>query len=218
MQEKDIKDKFVPKSYKQGTGIDAYDRHTADNLTSAKGVTSRDVLYKDFVREALLDKNYKKNFYLGTISRELKEDIYKCTGLELTDYHVVIPSDNIRHALKEHSNQRREDLKGQVALNEQLLLKLPGVYNNPDIIRVSDHKDVRGRETIVFEKRINGIILVVNAISCGKQRLALDTMYIKKSHPTMPDADAPRALRPKRSVGKASFENSITNISSNVNE
>ena len=105
-----------------------------------------------------------------------------------------------------------------MTLNEQLLLKLPGVYNNPDIIRVSDHKDVRGRETIVFEKRINGIILVVNAISCGKQRLALDTMYIKKSHPTMPDADAPRALRPKRSVGKASFKDSITNISSTVNE
>lgn len=217
MQGKDTSDNFVPTSYKCGTGIEAYDEHTAKNLTSDKGVTSREVKYADFVREVLKDKNYKKNYYFGKISTELADDICECTGLELNDYNLVVSSDNIRHSLREHSNALREDRKGQVALNERLLSKMPEVYNNPDDISLSDHTDTRGRNIIIFEKRINGIIIVVSAISGGKKRLALDTMYIKKSHPTMPDADYPQALRPKRSAGKASFENSISDIFQNVN-
>ena len=212
MQGKNTSDNFVPTSYRGGTGIEAYDEHTAKNLTSDKGVTSREVKYEDFVKEALKDKNYKKNYYLGKISTELADDICKCTGLELSDYNLVVSSDNVRHSLREHSNELREDRKGQVALNEKLLSRMPEVYNSPDSISLSDHKDTRGRNTIIFEKRINGIIIVVNAISGGKKRIALDTMYIKKSHPAMPDAKYPQALRPKRSARKASFENSISDI------
>lgn len=197
---------FVPSSYVNGNGIDSYDSHTAANLTSSKGVTSNNMEYSDFVRAALQDKNLKQTYYFGKISDELADDIYASTGLELDGFNITVPSDNINHSLKEHSDVAKEESKGQIALNEELLSKLPQVYNKPDSIKLSDHKDVRGRDVITFEKRINGIIVVANAISNGRNRLALDTMYIKNSHPTRPDANSPRALRPERSVGKADTE------------
>ncbi len=192
MQGKDNKDKFVPKSYKEGTGIVAYDKHTSDNLTSAKGVTSSEMTYIDFVKESLGDLKKHKVFYFGTISDHLASDIYKYTGLNLKGFNIVSASADIRHAMKQHSDKAKESAKGQIALNVELLARLPEVYNAPDSIALSDHVDSRGRTIIKFEKRVNGIIVVVDAISNGKNRLSLDTMYIKKSHPTGLDVRHPK--------------------------
>lgn len=211
-------DGFIPTTYQSGNGIDAYDEHTSTNLTSSKGVTSNNVNYSDFVKASLQNKNLKQTYYFGKVSDELADDIFESTGLELDGFNITVPSDNINHSLKEHSDEKKEQAKGQIALNEELLSRLPEVYNNPDKIKLSDHKDERGRDVITFEKRINGIIVVADAISNGRNRLALDTMFIKNSHPTRPDANSPRALRPKRSVGKATFDSSIPNSTENVNK
>lgn len=179
---------FTPLKYKNGNGIDSYDVQTAKNLNSNKGITSNEMELSEFVHVALIENDTKMTYYVGKVSEELAGDIYVSTGLNIKGYNISVHSDDIRHIYKNHSNIEKEKRKGQIPINEELIAKFIDVYNKPDKIELSPRGDGRGRTVIKFEKRINGIIIVTSAISDGRNRLSLDTMYIKKSHPMGLDA------------------------------
>nr|DAG28838.1 MAG TPA: nuclease [Bacteriophage sp.] len=213
-------DGFQPTHYEKGNGVDPFSDLMADNLTSAKGVTSRDKSFSDFVKESLSgdNKSGNKNYYLGKVSEELAADIFKETGIDVENYNIQMSSDNIRHSYKDHSDAKTEKGRNQIPLDAELIAKLPQVFDNPDVISFSSNPDTRGRNVIMFEKRINGKIIVAEAISAGKHRLSLDTMYIKDSHPVEAAAtNVATSQRPKRSTGKATDVN-IPNSTENVNE
>jgi hypothetical protein len=212
-------DGFQPTHYEKGNGVDPFSDLMADNLTSAKGVTSRDKSFSDFVKESLSGdgKSGNKNYYLGKVSEELAADIFKKTGIDVENYNIQMSSDNIRHVYKDHSDVKTETGRNQIPLDAELIAKLPQVFDNPDEISFSSNPDTRGRRVMMFEKRINGKIIVAEAIGAGKHRLSLDTMYIKDSHPVEAAAtNVATPQRPKRSTGKATDVN-IPNSAENVN-
>lgn len=212
-------DGFQPTHYEKGNGVDPFSDLMADNLTSTKGVTSRDKSFSDFVKESLSGdgKSGNKNFYLGQVSEELAADIFNKTGIDVENYNIQMSSDNIRHVYKDHSDVKTEAGRNQIPLDAELIAKLPQVFDNPDEISFSSNPDTRGRRVMMFEKRINGKIIVAEAIGAGKHRLSLDTMYIKDSHPVEAAAtNVATPQRPKRSTGKATDVN-IPNSAENVN-
>ena len=214
-----VDDGFQPTHYEKGNGVDPFSDLMADNLTSAKGVTSRDKSFSDFVKESLSGdgKSGNKNYYLGKVSEELAADIFKKTGIDVENYNIQMSSDNIRHVYKDHSDVKTETGRNQIPLDAELIVKLPQVFDNPDEISFSSNPDTRGRRVMMFEKRINGKIIVAEAIGAGKHRLSLDTMYIKDSHPVEAAAtNVATPQRPKRSTGKATDVN-IPNSAENVN-
>lgn len=214
-----VDDGFQPTHYENGNGIDPFSDHKADNLTSSKGITSRDQPFSDFVKESLSgdSKSGNKNYYLGQVSEELAADIFNKTGIDVESYNIQMSSDNIRHAYKDHGDVKTETGRNQIPLDAELIAKLPQVFDNPDDISISSNPDTRGRKVIMFEKRINGKIIVAEAISAGKHRLSLDTMYIKNSHPVEAAAtNVATPQRPKRSTGEATDVN-IPNSAENVN-
>lgn len=214
-----VDDGFQPTHYENGNGIDPFSDHKADNLTSSKGITSRDQPFSDFVKESLSgdSKSGNKNYYLGQVSEELAADIFNKTGIDVESYNIQMSSDNIRHAYKDHGDVKTETGRNQIPLDAELIAKLPQVFDNPDDISISSNPDTRGRKVIMFEKRINGKIIVAEAISAGKHRLSLDTMYIKNSHPVEAAAtNVATPQRPKRSTGEATDVN-IPNSNENVN-
>jgi hypothetical protein len=212
-------DGFQPTHYEKGNGVDPFSDLMADNLTSTKGVTSRDKSFSDFVKESLSGdgKSGNKNYYLGQVSEELAADIFNKTGIDVENYNIQMSSDNIRHVYKDHSDVKTETGRNQIPLDAELIAKLPQVFDNPDEISFSSNPDTRGRRVMMFEKRINGKIIVAEAIGAGKHRLSLDTMYIKDSHPVEAAAtNVATPQRPKRSTGKATDVN-IPNSNENVN-
>lgn len=214
-----VDDGFQPTHYENGNGIDPFSDHKADNLTSSKGITSRDKPFSDFVKESLSgdSKSGNKNYYLGQVSEELAADIFNKTGIDVESYNIQMSSDNIRHIYKDHGDVKTETGRNQIPLDVELIAKLPQVFDNPDEISISSNPDTRGRKVIMFEKRINGKIIVAEAISAGKHRLSLDTMYIKDSHPVEAAAtNVATPQRPKRSTGEATDVN-IPNSAENVN-
>lgn len=214
-----VDDGFQPTHYENGNGIDPFSDHKADNLTSLKGITSRDKPFSDFVKESLSgdSKSGNKNYYLGQVSEELATDIFNKTGIDVESYNIQMSSDNIRHIYKDHGDVKTETGRNQIPLDAELIAKLPQVFDNPDEISISSNPDTRGRKVIMFEKRINGKIIVAEAISAGKHRLSLDTMYIKDSHPVEAAAtNVATPQRPKRSTGEATDVN-IPNSAENVN-
>lgn len=212
-------DGFQPTHYEKGNGVDPFSDLMTDNLTSTKGVTSRDKSFSDFVKESLSGdgKSENKNYYLGQVSEELAADIFNKTGIDVENYNIQMSSDNIRHVYKDHSDVKTETGRNQIPLDAELIAKLPQVFDNPDEISFSSNPDTRGRRVMMFEKRINGKIIVAEAIGAGKHRLSLDTMYIKDSHPVEAAAtNVATPQRPKRSTGKATDVN-IPNSAENVN-
>lgn len=212
-------DGFQPTHYEKGNGVDPFSDLMADNLTSTKGVTSRDKSFSDFVKESLSGdgKSGNKNYYLGQVSEELAADIFNKTGIDVENYNIQMSSDNIRYVYKDHSDVKTETGRNQIPLDAELIAKLPQVFDNPDEISFSSNPDTRGRRVMMFEKRINGKIIVAEAIGAGKHRLSLDTMYIKDSHPVEAAAtNVATPQRPKRSTGKATDVN-IPNSAENVN-
>lgn len=212
-------DEFQPTHYEKGNGVDPFSDLMADNLTSTKGVTSRDKSFSDFVKESLSGdgKSGNKNYYLGQVSEELAADIFNKTGIDVENYNIQMSSDNIRHVYKDHSDVKTETGRNQIPLDAELIAKLPQVFDNPDEISFSSNPDTRGRRVMMFEKRINGKIIVAEAIGAGKHRLSLDTMYIKDSHPVEAAAtNVATPQRPKRSTGEATDVN-IPNSAENVN-
>lgn len=212
-------DGFQPTHYEKGNGVDPFSDLMEDNLTSTKGVTSRDKSFSDFVKESLSGdgKSGNKNYYLGQVSEELAADIFNKTGIDVENYNIQMSSDNIRHVYKDHSDVKTETGRNQIPLDAELIAKLPQVFDNPDEISFSSNPDTRGRRVMMFEKRINGKIIVAEAIGAGKHRLSLDTMYIKDSHPVEAAAtNVATPQRPKRSTGKATDVN-IPNSAENVN-
>ena len=212
-------DEFQPTHYEKGNGVDPFSDLMADNLTSTKGVTSRDKSFSDFVKESLSGdgKSGNKNYYLGQVSEELAADIFNKTGIDVENYNIQMSSDNIRNVYKDHSDVKTETGRNQIPLDAELIAKLPQVFDNPDEISFSSNPDTRGRRVMMFEKRINGKIIVAEAIGAGKHRLSLDTMYIKDSHPVEAAAtNVATPQRPKRSTGKATDVN-IPNSAKNVN-
>lgn len=174
-------DGFVPTRYENGNGLTTYSDMEAYNYaSSSKNHTSNEKQFSDFVRESLNGKTSER-YYFGKVSDELAEDIRRSTGSELEGYNVTVNSDNIRHSLKRHGNSDVEEKLGQIAVDEDNLSLMGNVFNKPDNIVASPVKDGQGRNAIIFEKRVNGKIVVVTGISDGKHSLAIDTCYIKKA-------------------------------------
>ncbi len=175
MIEEAQKEGFIPAVYERSNGIQKYSELQMGNLSSPKGKVNGVDSYEDFVRNSLNSKDSIK-FYLGTVSEELNDDIMRSTGLDLSSYNVVFKSDDVRHSVNNHGSAD-EALRGQLPLTEDVLDKVPAVFNKPDLIKPLDTVDTYGRKAIQIEKRIDGKIITVEGISRGQHSLFIDTVY-----------------------------------------
>lgn len=175
MIEEAQKEGFIPLVYERSNGIQKYTELQMNNLSSPKGKVNGIDDYEDFIRNSLNSKDSIK-FYLGTVSDELGIDIMHSTGVDLSSYNIVFKSDDVRHSVNHHGSAD-EVLRGQLPLTEDVLNKVPAVFNKPDKIELSPELDTYGRKAIIIEKRIDGKIITVEGISQGQHSLFIDTVY-----------------------------------------
>lgn len=172
-------DGFVPTTYTKSNGIISYDNKRIEQLSSQKGKVDGKDSFEEFIKEIKNNKpGEETRFYFGTISDELADDIFANTGLDLEGFNIAVRGDEIRHAYNNHGNVNAEAARGHIAVTDEMLEKLPSVFNKPDSIKVSPKKDYAGRTAIQIEKRIDGHVVTVNGISNGKHNLELDTIRI----------------------------------------
>ena len=104
----------------------------------------------------------------------------KSRGIVITEeYAHVVDNNAIRHTLNSHSGER-ELLRGQVPLTEELLLRIPQVFESYDQLMTTKNK--RGQDVLLYSKTFpEGITVYVEEVRCGRKELAMDTMYIHKT-------------------------------------
>lgn len=124
--------------------------------------------------------NSEKNIKLGVVSERLKKDADTLGLVDLSEFEHCVDNYGIKHALKEHGDNKREALRGQIAITENDFRNIPEILKDYDNISAS--KTRNGRDAIVYSKKMNdGSIVYVEEIRTGKKRLSLQTMYKRKS-------------------------------------
>jgi thioredoxin-related protein len=98
----------------------------------------------------------------------------------ISDYVFQIDMYAIRHIFKEHSDAKKEEPRGQVAIQESDIILILQVLSEPDLL-FYDGKSRLGKDIFVFQKLIDNKYVVIKEIREGKKRIALHSMRIFKA-------------------------------------
>lgn len=133
-----------------------------------------------FIKNALADKSNVDRAYLGKVPDNTARRVFEDTGIDIIGYQAILPSDNVRHIIKNHGDAASEAARGQSAVTADDIALIPQVLSAPDHVRLSPNRDSRGRNVLVFEKRIGDQYVTMQAVSDGTHSLQTDTLYKQK--------------------------------------
>lgn len=163
-------------------GLASLTEHEKENLSSGKKnkvvSTFQDAV--DFVRRALSDKTNVDRAYLGKVPASTAQMVMRETGVNIEGYNAVLPSDNVRHIIKNHGDPLIEQARGQSVVSGEDIAAIPEILANPDRVYVSDKADTRNRPVLVFEKQIGDNFVTMQAVSDGTHSIQTDTLYKQK--------------------------------------
>lgn len=163
-------------------GLASLTEHERENLSSGKKnkvvSTFQDAV--DFVRRALSDKTNVDRAYLGKVPASTAQMVMQETGVNIEGYNAVLPSDNVRHIIKNHGDPLIEQARGQSVVSGEDIAAIPEILANPDRVYVSDKADTRNRPVLVFEKQIGDNFVTMQAVSDGTHSIQTDTLYKQK--------------------------------------
>lgn len=168
-----------------GTGsmyeLRGYSEKEVNNWANSKRIIIyRDnIQLKEFVNEALNNKNYDRKMYFGKIPANLAEDIKNILSadIDVEGYNCTLDSYHIRKINAKHGNEVNERLLGQRGVTVNDYETIPSVISNPDSL--TDQGLYNGKPAIGFVKYINGEkFTVIGVISDKHMDLFVQTSYI----------------------------------------
>ena len=125
-------------------------------------------------------KNHAVKFPINDEVKALLEDKMEHN---FDEYSFQIDIYAIKHILKEHANESKEDSRGQVAVNDEDILLVLDVLQFPDLI-LNSGKNKLGKETITFIKQIDNRYVIIQEVRTGRKTVALNSMRIFKTKRT----------------------------------
>ena len=145
----------------------------------------------------------------GALNAILKNDV--------TDYEHSIDESAIRHILSQHGDEVTEAKRGQVAITHEDFKKIPEITHalTADSVEYGG-KTEDGLDKVVYKKRYNGHIIVVEEVRNRRGKLALKTMWKTRAAPSTTSEEAlsptSETFRPRSPTG----EESITQADKNA--
>ncbi len=205
-------------------GLVALPKRERENLSS--GVRNKIVsTFQDavhFVRNALGNKQNVDKAYLGKVSDTVAQQVMDAAGMDIRGYNAILHSDNVRHIIKHHGNEKAEAARGQRAVTENDIAMIPQILASPDRVYQSTRNDAYGRPALLFEKEMGGNYVTVQAVTDGTNSITTDTLYIqqkKNSQGTGYNAGqvADPTLNARSVLPQSSSENNIAQSNGEVN-
>mgnify|MGYP004640851549 CR=1 FL=1 len=172
-------------------GLKKFDFQEVINLSTGKKnvIISTVNDFKRFIQNTLSNKGEFKRAYLGKVTDAAAQKA-QGAGMDITNYTVMMSSDDIAHTFKRHGDAQAEAKSGQIAVTPDSLSLLTEVISNPDSVDLSANTDTRGRPVLLFKKYIDGNYVAVEAVSDSKKTISTDTMYIQKKNPHVTEYNA----------------------------
>ena len=151
------------------------------------------------------------------------QQISKATGIDmLAGFRHTIDNYAIEHALKKHGNPLFEAKRGQIALTIDDFTKIPEITTPANIDSTANNE--RGMPIVLYKKRYNGVIYVVEEVRKGRKQLAFVSMRKLKGgsetsgerlSPKMTTSHTPETLRrsePPSDPSIAPGENGVNGV------
>ncbi len=117
---------------------------------------------------------------MGKITEATAAKVLTETGVDVSGYNAILPSDNVRHIMKKHGDAKSEAKRGQIAVTPEDIALIPEVLTAPDAVMLSHETDSRGRPVLIFEKQIGDNFITMQAVADGTHSLQTDTLYKQK--------------------------------------
>lgn len=157
------------------------------NETGKLGTKQKKAVLEKYTQDVikLIEKSkepgtFKDSEKIGSVEDWL---VNKATeyGLDIKGYEHSIDVSAIKHIIKKHGNQSREQARGQVAITEKDIISIPSVVSNPDFI-VFGTKTSSGLDGILYVKTMpDGTTNYVEEVRTGKNTLSAKSMWKQKS-------------------------------------
>ena len=136
---------------------------------------------------ALIELSKEKVVKNQTVTFEINADVKTLLASELekdcSEYHFQIDIYAIKHIFKEHGDSKKEEKRGQIAVQNNDILLLLDVLQEPDLI-FNSGKNKLGKDTVTFVKMIDDKYVVVQEVREGRKTIALNSMRIFKTKRT----------------------------------
>jgi len=160
-----------------GCGLTSYTEKEIENHSGSRRVeiAGYENHALDFINKAVKGENWGKKLLLGKIGAELSQRIFQQTQVNLLGYNLELRSNEIKHALKKHGNEKTETRRGQQAITTN------DVSNFPYIIYSFDKLTVGRDKSLHFVKNINGQITIIANYANSNKSLSLKTMFRRKN-------------------------------------
>lgn len=202
--------------------LDSYNKKQIDSFKNSEKIElyhSKEQLQK-FVNDARQHKNLNKKMYFGVISNEMAEYIKNETGVDVKGYNVALRADNILKIFNSHGNETFELSRGQRAITDEDILKLPQLLNNIDYAEYAGKYNgmQNSNNDFINLKSSKDDTITIGAFKQKKYLdLRIHTMYAKNKGNNDDTANAKAlASTSETSVGNVSFNSSISKYSDNV--
>ena len=118
---------------------------------------------------------------LDQVTPEEAQKLSAATGLDITErYRHSVSGEGIVHTLKRHG-EGNEKHEAQLPVTEEDIEMIPEIIKSYDNVTRGTEKTSRGQDTIVYTKRVNGHVLIVEEVRDGRGKLMFHSM--RKSKP-----------------------------------
>lgn len=172
----DTGNESLKQNYSEINEFNGYTQKEIENLKSNKiQIAENKQSISNFAKQAKsIPGNIK--LYVGKIKQNVADSIKSKLGIDTNNYNISLSADNIRHAINQHSNIKKETARGQEPLTIEDFENIPDIINNPDNLEEAG-KSKQGKPAIRFEKNINGNNVVITYTSDKHKTLEFQTMY-----------------------------------------
>lgn len=197
-----------------------YSEKQIENWSNSKRIViyENDSQFTDFISKSKNNNTYNKKMYFGAVSADLASEIFKNTKINVESFNCSLSANEIRKIFNSHGDEAKEALRGQRAIKDKDILKIPQIIQAPDDIILSDNL-YNGKPVIQFSKKEGNEKYTVNAVVSDKHLdLFVQTEYIgiKKGNLATPTGEQAPINTPEASSGTVST-NIISQTSENIN-
>lgn len=161
---------------KESINVIKYSNHEINNFKNGKVVVAlNEKIIDKFVEDSIKYSSNKK-LYFGKINKELANRIKDNIGINLNEYNISLQSNAIRHILKNHSNEKIECSRGQVAIKIDDFKLIPEIILSFDLIKYVGLTEYQN-SAFILQKKIGHFYYLVSYISNKNHNLEIKTMW-----------------------------------------
>lgn len=181
----DIQEDFNPIGDNMLNNVENWDpnqkRDEKGRWTKENGVNPN---YKEELKQ-IIDKaknnpNERQKLVIGKVSDDLATKA-KENGLDITEYNHDIDVSGTRHSFKNHSNEKKEELRGQIAITDGDFERIPEIVYAYDDVQFGE-VDEKGTPLIKYHKHFDdGTSIYAEEVRTRQKTLTIKSLYKRKN-------------------------------------